>query len=217
MKTAADALAAEPQTPAATIVRLADGLQPVADGGADAHALPRARAFAEPLLAGQRLDTGEDALAHADGVAAILQAIGAAPSMRAAAYLVYAGDHLQRPEEMVAVAFGPAYATLVGATRRLVQAQRSARAARVEAERHAQQVERVRKMLLAFASDLRVGCRRCAGMRRAGSPARRRWRASRSMCSRRWPTDSASGRSSGSWRTSRSDSCSRPSTTASPR
>jgi GTP pyrophosphokinase len=156
MKTAADALAAEPQTPAATIVRLADGLQPVADGGADAHALPRARAFAEPLLAGQRLDTGEDALAHADGVAAILQAIGAAPSMRAAAYLVYAGDHLQRPEEMVAVAFGPAYATLVGATRRLVQAQRSARAARVEAERHAQQVERVRKMLLAFASDLRV-------------------------------------------------------------
>ena len=48
-------------------------------------------AFAEPLLTGQRLDTGEDAWSHADGVAAILQGIGAAPSMRAAAYLVYAG------------------------------------------------------------------------------------------------------------------------------
>jgi GTP pyrophosphokinase len=54
------------------------------------------------LLAGQPLDTGEDAMAHADGVAGILQRIGAAPSMCAAAYLVYAGDYLQRPEEVVA-------------------------------------------------------------------------------------------------------------------
>ncbi|MBN8511057.1 MAG: HD domain-containing protein, partial [Burkholderiales bacterium] len=157
MKTAPGAFAAGSPAPAAAVVRLAGGLQPVIDGDAEgAQALPRARAFAEPLLAGRQLDTGEDALAHADGVAAILQGIGAAPSMRAAVYLVYAGDHLQRPEEVVAGAFGPAYATLVGATRRLVQAQRSAREARVEAERHAQQVERVRKMLLAFASDLRV-------------------------------------------------------------
>jgi GTP pyrophosphokinase len=68
--------------------------------------MQRARAFAEPLLAGQALDTGEDALAHADGVAAILRGIGAAPAMQAAAYLVYAGDFLQRPEEMVTKAFG---------------------------------------------------------------------------------------------------------------
>ena len=38
----------------------------------------RARAFAEPLLAAELLDTGENALAHADGVAAILHAVGAA-------------------------------------------------------------------------------------------------------------------------------------------
>jgi GTP pyrophosphokinase len=130
------------------IVRLAD------DGGT--NALQRARTFAEPLLAGQALDTGEDALAHADGVAAILQAIGAAPSMRAAAYLVYAGDYLQRPEEVVSKAFGPSYASLVGHTRKLVQIQRSARDAQVETERRALQTERVRKMLLSFASDLRV-------------------------------------------------------------
>ncbi|MBN8491177.1 MAG: bifunctional (p)ppGpp synthetase/guanosine-3',5'-bis(diphosphate) 3'-pyrophosphohydrolase, partial [Burkholderiales bacterium] len=115
-----------------------------------------ARSFAEPLLAGQALDTGEDALAHADGVAAILEGIGAAPSMRAAAYLVYAGDFLQRPDEVVSKAFGASYAGLVSHTRKLVQIQRSARDAQVTAQHRALQTERVRKMLLAFASDLRV-------------------------------------------------------------
>ena len=119
-------------------------------------ALLRARAFAEPLLAGQRLDTGEDALGHADGVAAILQSIGASPAMRAAAYLVYAGDYLQRPEEVVAKAFGDSYGSLVSLTRKLVQIQRAAREAQVGAEQRAQQTERVRKMLLAFSRDLRV-------------------------------------------------------------
>ena len=158
MKTLAGATAAAGVPPASPIVRLAAGVDEAApqagEGGADA--LQRARAFAEPLLAGQALDTGEEALAHADGVASILQAIGAAPSMRAAAYLVYAGDYLQRPEEMVSKAFGPSYAGLVAHTRRLVQIQRAARAAQVQAHSRALQTERVRKMLLAFASDLRV-------------------------------------------------------------
>jgi GTP pyrophosphokinase len=116
----------------------------------------RARAFAEPLLAGQPLDTGEDALEHADGVAAILEGIGAAPSMRAAAYLVYAGDYLQKPEEVVTKAFGASHASLVMHTRKLVQIQRAAREAKVDGEQRAQQTERVRKMLLAFSRDLRV-------------------------------------------------------------
>lgn len=150
MKTLAGATLAAAEA-ASPIVRLADAGD---DAGSDA--LRRARAFAEPLLAGQLLDTGEDALVHADGVAAILQGIGAAPSMRAAAYLVYAGDYLQRPEEVVSKAFGASYAGLVNHTRRLVQVQRSARDAQVEAQRRALQTERVRKMLLAFASDLRV-------------------------------------------------------------
>jgi GTP pyrophosphokinase len=140
-----------PDTPA--IVRLADH-----GGGADTEVDPvaRARGFAEPLLAGQRLDTGEDALAHADGVAALLHTIGAAPSMRAAAYLVYAGDYLQRPEEVVAKAFGDSAASLVTLTRKLVQIQRAARSAVVGPEQRALQTERVRKMLLAFSRDLRV-------------------------------------------------------------
>src|SRR5438105_547635 len=141
----------EPHDAAAPIVQLID--EHVAD---EAAQLLRARAFAEPLLSGQVLDTGEDALAHADGVAAILQGIGAAPSMRAAAYLVYAGDYLNKPEEMVAKAFGPSHASLVANTRKLVQIQRAAREAKVVEDQRAQQTERVRKMLLAFSRDLRV-------------------------------------------------------------
>ncbi len=138
---------------AAPIVALAS------DADSDGHAaLIRARAFAEPLLADHALDTGENALAHADGVAAILAAIGAAPAMQAAAYLVYAGDWLQRPEEVVSKAFGPSYASLVEHTRKLVQIQRAARGAAAvgDAQAQAAQTERVRKMLLAFSRDLRV-------------------------------------------------------------
>lgn len=142
--------------PDAPIVRLADVETSDRSHEAELAQLARARAFAEPLLVGQVLDTGEDALAHAEGVANILMRIGAAPSMGAAAYLVYAGDFLAKPEEMVEKAFGPQYAGLVEHTRKLVQIQRAAREAKVHAEQRAEQTERVRKMLLAFSHDLRV-------------------------------------------------------------
>jgi len=135
----------------AAIVHLASA---DADGLADP--VQRARAFAEPLLTAQVLDTGEDALGHADGSAAVLRAVGAGPALCAAAYLVYAGDYLQRPEEVVKKAFGESYASLVTLTRKLVQIQRAARAAQVVEGQQALQTERVRKMLLAFSRDLRV-------------------------------------------------------------
>jgi GTP pyrophosphokinase len=138
---------------AAPIVQLVDEH---ADAAAEALQLTRARAFAEPLLTGRLLDTGEEALAHADAVAAILQGIGAAPAMCAAAYLVYAGDYLNKPEEVIAKAFGPSHASLVVNTRKLVQLQRAAREAQLGSEARVQQTERVRKMLLAFSRDLRV-------------------------------------------------------------
>ncbi|HSV71580.1 MAG TPA: bifunctional (p)ppGpp synthetase/guanosine-3',5'-bis(diphosphate) 3'-pyrophosphohydrolase [Methylibium sp.] len=156
MKTARSEAAAAP------IVRLAGGVDTGAAlaEAADPSVLERARAFAEPLLVGERFDTGEDALAHADGVAAILAAIGAAPSMRAAAYLVYCAEYLARPEDVIAKAWGPGYASLVAHTHKLVQVQRSAREALGDAEldagQQAARVERVRKMLLAFSRDLRV-------------------------------------------------------------
>jgi GTP pyrophosphokinase len=136
---------------AAAIVHLASQADP-----AGPDPVQRARAFAEPLLAGQTLDTGEDALGHADGVAAVLRGMGGSPTLCAAAYLVYAGDYLQRPEDVVRKAFGESYASLVALTRKLVQIQRAARGARVGAAQRAEQTERVRKMLLAFSRDLRV-------------------------------------------------------------
>jgi GTP pyrophosphokinase len=145
---------------AAPIVELSGADTAPALGGEDGEAaLTRARAFAEPLLTGRLLDTGEEAFGHAQGVADLLAAIGAAPSVQAAAFLVYAGDWLTKPEEVVGKAFGPSYAALVAGTRRLVQVQRAAREAQssqVDAGQRQQQLERVRKMLLAFSRDLRV-------------------------------------------------------------
>ena len=125
--------------------------------------LAKARAFAEPLIAGETLDTGENILAHADAVAEILAGIGGSVAMQAASYLVYACPHLNKPEEVMAKAFGPQLAQLAMQTNQLVHVQRLSRAA--ESSTHGPdntplspriQTENVRKMLLAFSRDLRV-------------------------------------------------------------
>ena len=130
-----------------------------------AQALARARAFAEPLLAGESLDTGENTLAHADAVAAILKLIGGSEAMQAASYLVYACEHLNKPQEVIAKAFGDNFATLALETTKLVRLQRQARQVQAAgarttaipmAQTAAAQTENVRKMLLAFSRDLRV-------------------------------------------------------------
>jgi GTP pyrophosphokinase len=123
------------------------------------HALARARAFAEPLIASETHDTGENILAHADAVAAILKNIGGSEAMQAATYLVYACQHLTKPQEVITKAFGANYAALAIETTKLVQVQRQARGADAKAQLlddPAAQTENVRKMLLAFSRDLRV-------------------------------------------------------------
>jgi len=123
------------------------------------HALARARAFAEPLIASETHDTGENILAHADAVAAILKAIGGSEAMQAASYLVYAWQHLAKPQEVITKAFGANYAALAMETTKLVHVQRQARSADAKAQLlddPAAQTENVRKMLLAFSRDLRV-------------------------------------------------------------
>ena len=120
------------------------------------EALTRARAFAQPLLMDVTLDTGEDSLAHADAVTVILRQIGGSEAMQAACYLVYAADHLQKPEEVITKAFGASYAELALETARLIRVQRQARAIAAESQVAAMQTENVRKMLLAFSRDLRV-------------------------------------------------------------
>ena len=133
----------------------------------DIHAeIARARAFAEPLIAAETLDTGENTLAHADAVAAILKTIGGSPAMQAASYLVYACEHLNKPADVIAKAFGDNFAALAIETNKLVKVQRQARVAQTGdgkkmtpmpmAQTAAAQTENVRKMLLAFSKDLRV-------------------------------------------------------------
>jgi GTP pyrophosphokinase len=128
-----------------------------------ANALVRARSFAQPLIEHELLDTGENILAHADAVAGILREMGGSEAMQAAAYLVYACDHLNKPQEVIAKAFGEGFAQLAVQTTKLMQVQRQARIAEHQgskegqlAQSAAQRTETVRKMLLAFSKDLRV-------------------------------------------------------------
>jgi GTP pyrophosphokinase len=121
-----------------------------------ANALARARAFAEPLIAGETLHTGENTLVHADAVAAILKTMGGSEAMQAASYLVYACVYLHKPEDVIAKAFGDSYAALAMETNKLVRVQQQARGADSLLEDPRVQTENVRKMLLAFSRDLRV-------------------------------------------------------------
>ncbi|HSC61995.1 MAG TPA: RelA/SpoT family protein [Caldimonas sp.] len=135
------------------MVRLLD---PRDDGPRGGNDVARARAFTAPLVIGRELPTGEGVLAHADGVAAILAAIGAAPPLCAAAYLVHAADELGEPDAVLTPLFGASQAALVAHARKLGALQRAAQGARLDGAERALQIERVRKMLLAFSRDLRV-------------------------------------------------------------
>jgi GTP pyrophosphokinase len=160
--------AASPMSAAARLH--ANALPPVMRATADAteHAeqmdiLAKARAFAESLMSGETLDTGENILAHADAVTEILAGIGGSVAMQAASYLVYACPHLNKPEEVMAKAFGPQLAQLAMQTNQLVHVQRLSRAAESSTLGPDNtplsprvQTENVRKMLLAFSRDLRV-------------------------------------------------------------
>jgi GTP pyrophosphokinase len=122
-------------------------------------ALARARSFAEPLIADETLDSGENTLAHADAVANILREVGGSEAMQAASYLVHACVHLNKPREVIAKAFGENFAALAVETTQLMRVQRLSRGAAHSAhlvDDPALQTETVRKMLLAFSRDLRV-------------------------------------------------------------
>jgi GTP pyrophosphokinase len=121
--------------------------------------LVRARAFAEPFLSGEHLDTGENMLDHADAVVAILDTLNSGDDVKAASYLVYACPHLSRPQEVIAKTFGNEFASLAVETTKLVEVQRMSRMASSSAQLQDDpraQTENVRKMLLAFSKDLRV-------------------------------------------------------------
>ena len=120
------------------------------------QAVERARAFAEPFLASQQLDNGENCLSHADALAALVKSLGGSDDMQAASYLAFACEHLNKPKELITQAFGDSHAALAMETMRLMQLQRQARSRAVNDPRGQVQIEFVRRMLLAFSRDLRV-------------------------------------------------------------
>jgi len=145
----------------------------------------RARAFAEPLLAGEATSSGENVLAHADATADILAGIGGSDEVQAAVYLSYASAQLSRPDEVIGKAFGDGFARLAIEASKLERVQQRSRVSRQDlsgdSEQAGQQTEFVRKMLLAFSRDLRVillrlasrlqTLRWCASARRPPAPS----------------------------------------------
>jgi GTP pyrophosphokinase len=134
-------------------------------GPSPVEVLARIRAFSEPLIADESLDTGEGTLAHAQAVAQIIASIGGSEFMQGASFLVYACEHLTRPQEAITKRFGASLADLAMETTKLVRVQRQTRSgvgidkpaqAASMPQASAAQVENVRKMLLAFSRDLRV-------------------------------------------------------------
>ncbi|MGV2289224.1 bifunctional (p)ppGpp synthetase/guanosine-3',5'-bis(diphosphate) 3'-pyrophosphohydrolase [Trinickia sp. YCB016] len=112
-----------------------------------------------------RLSTGELLADHAAGTAAIMRTLNVDPPAVLAAALFVLTPHLDDPEHVIAERFGEEVAQLVGDVRKLLRlgtvSLRAAQSAAPDAGRDAQaarraQIEALRKMLLAFAQDIRV-------------------------------------------------------------
>ena len=126
-----------------------------------AEGLETTRAFVAPLIAGERLISGEDVLTHVDAMVRILDLYGANYDLQMAAYLCYAAGNFNRPRELFCKRFGEPLANLAVDTFELMRVQRQAsRGASNLAENDdaaaPEQTENIRKMLLAFSRDLRV-------------------------------------------------------------
>jgi len=128
----------------------------------DAALVRRAWEFAEALYGTRTLGTGEGMALHALGVLRILDDVRADAPARAAGLLFGAAELLAHPEEQLTAAFGEEVSNIARSARQLVKLGELTRqgnaSGRVPADpREAErQVETLRKMLLAFASDIRV-------------------------------------------------------------
>ena len=165
------AATSEAERKAGVIDALVDHLDPV-----DAQVVRKAWDFAEALYGVGKLSSGEDIVVHALGIARILDAVRADAAARAAGLLFAAAERLAKPEEQLTENFGEEIATIVIGVRQLARLGSATR----PAYRHAasslpgldgdarrpdsrlvdkggeRQAETLRKMLLAFSTDIRV-------------------------------------------------------------
>ncbi|SPB16471.1 GTP pyrophosphokinase [Caballeronia novacaledonica] len=124
-----------------------------------------ALAFVREHAKDARVATGELLADHAAGTARIMQTLNVDSHAVAAAALFVLAPHLDDPEKVISERFGPEVQRLVGDVRKLLRlgsvSSRATLAELPENTRDAQaarraQVEALRKMLLAFAQDIRV-------------------------------------------------------------
>jgi GTP pyrophosphokinase len=127
----------------------------------DAALVRRASDFASTLYGTQRLPSGEGMISHAHGILAVLDAVRADAPARAAGVLFAAAELLAKPQEQLTEGFGEDIAAIVNGVRELTRLGELTR--RTSDDMPARdlkaierQVETLRKMLLAFATDIRV-------------------------------------------------------------
>ncbi|QGZ54362.1 RelA/SpoT family protein [Paraburkholderia acidiphila] len=148
-----------------------DTVPPAPAVSADTGALPSlddALAFVREHAGDARLSTGEPLIEHAQGTASIMSRLNVDPPAVLAAALFNLAPHLDDPEAMLEARFGAEVAKLVFDVRKLLRlgtvSLRAAQQAVPETGREGRdaqaarraQVESLRKMLLAFAQDIRV-------------------------------------------------------------
>ncbi|MEX3946592.1 bifunctional (p)ppGpp synthetase/guanosine-3',5'-bis(diphosphate) 3'-pyrophosphohydrolase [Paraburkholderia sp. EG287B] len=148
-----------------------DTVPPAPAVSADTGALPSlddALAFVREHAGDARLSTGEPLIEHAQGTAFIMSRLNVDPPAVLAAALFNLAPHLDDPENALEARFGAEVAKLVFDVRKLLRlgtvSLRAAQHAVPEAGRESRdaqaarraQVESLRKMLLAFAQDIRV-------------------------------------------------------------
>ncbi|AME24978.1 MULTISPECIES: RelA/SpoT family protein [Burkholderiaceae] len=124
-----------------------------------------ALAFVREHAGDARLTSGELLAEHAAGTARIMQTLNVDPAAIAAAALFAIAPHIDDPERVITERFGEEVQSLVADVRKLWRlgsvSSRATQATLPETGRDAQaarraQVEALRKMLLAFAQDIRV-------------------------------------------------------------
>ena len=123
--------------------------------------ISRASEFVEPLYAGRTEISGMPLLQHALGTAAILAGMNMDHEALVAAILHAVPEHLDSWMEKVAAAFGATIVTLVQGMSRMEQIQDFSDTYGLHTptknkEDHAQQIESLRKMLLAMVEDIRI-------------------------------------------------------------
>jgi GTP pyrophosphokinase len=142
-----------------------DSVPSLQAGPAALPSIDDALAFVREHARDARLSTGELLIDHAQGVAAIMGGLNVDPPTVLAAALFNIAPHLEDPETVLEARFGPEVAKLVFDVRKLLRlgtvSLRAAQNAAADTGRDAQaerraQVESLRKMLLAFAHDIRV-------------------------------------------------------------